>query len=62
MAIEAEAGPPVVEWPMFDLGTKDGAAAFLRWILEQHVALCSKGGIDCRTCERARTEGIASPA
>ena len=28
------------------------------WMLGQHVQLCAKGGIDCRTCDRAEELGI----
>lgn len=39
--------------------TKPEEQAKLRaWMLTEHVRLCRKGGIDCRTCVEAAAQGI----
>lgn len=58
----AEDPPDVIRGPAFDMSTPDGTEALLTWLLEQHVGLCAKGGVDCRTCEDAGAKGIARPA
>lgn len=61
MRVEAENGPESVVGPVCEPGP-DGTATLLRWMLEQHVGLCKKSGVDCRTCEKAGELGVARPA
>lgn len=60
--LECEEGPDVVVGPAIDMSKPGAMDELLTWMLEQHVQLCAKGGIDCRTCERAAEQGINRPA
>jgi hypothetical protein len=48
--------------PTIDMAKPGAVDELMTWMLEQHVSLCAKGGVDCRTCERAAAKGIARPA
>ncbi len=60
--LEAETAPTFMVGPVFDPSKPGEFDALQRWMIEQHVGLCAKGGVDCKTCKRASEMGIALPA
>jgi hypothetical protein len=58
----AENGPSIVVGPLIDTSEPGWCDRLARWMLEQHVQLCAKGGIDCKSCKEAAALGIEPPA
>lgn len=62
MKLEAEEAPAFIVGPAIEMSAPGAADKLMFWLLEQHVGMCSKGGIGCASCKRAAELGIARPA